>query len=67
MIVINKTKYAEIGRKVRELPLEKRVASHEWEELVHKLCISDNAGLYEIGIKELRELEYMHSAINRSK
>jgi hypothetical protein len=56
MMVMNKMKYAEIGRKIREIPLEKPGASYEWEELVQKLCASDDAGLHDIGIKELGDL-----------
>jgi hypothetical protein len=54
----NLTKYAEIGRKVREIPTEKPRPSYQWEELVQKMCVSDDAGLQEIGIKELGELKY---------
>jgi len=42
---------------MRELPLEKHGASYEWEELVHKLCASGDAGLHGIGIRELVELK----------
>lgn len=58
MMVINKTKYAEIGRRMRAIPLEKPGSSYEWEELVQKLCVSDDAGLHDIGIKELGELKH---------
>jgi len=57
MIVINKAKYAEIGRQVRALPLEKARLTHEWEEVVHKMCASNNAALHDIGVKELDELK----------
>lgn len=56
MMVINKTKYAEIGRKMRALPPEKSGATYEWEELVNKMCASDDAGLHDAGIKERDEL-----------
>ena len=56
MASINKANYVEIGRKMRALPLEKPVASYEWEELVEKLCASDDACLHEIGVKELYDL-----------
>lgn len=56
MMVMNKLKYAEIGRKMREIPLETHVSSYEWEELVENLCASDDAGLREIGVKELYDL-----------
>jgi hypothetical protein len=52
MMGTNRTIYAEIGRKIRELPLEKHVSSYEWEELVQRLCASEDTGLHEIGIKE---------------
>jgi hypothetical protein len=54
----NLTKYAEIGRRVREIPAEKTRPSHQWEELVHKMCVSNDAGLHEIGIKEFGELQH---------
>lgn len=52
----NLTKYAEIGRKLRQLPQESHISSYEWEELVQKLCSSDDDGLRNIGAKELYEL-----------
>ena len=58
MMVFNKSKYAEIGRKIRAIPTEKSGSTHEWEELVHKMCASDDAGLHNIGIKELSELKH---------
>jgi hypothetical protein len=65
MMVMNRLKYAEIGRKIREIPIEKLGASYEWEELVQKLCASDDAGLHDIGIKELGELISKHVATNK--
>lgn len=56
MLTMNRTKYVEIGRKMREIPLEKPCSSYEWEELVQKLCLSDDAGLHEIGVRELEIL-----------
>jgi len=56
MMEMNKTKYAEIGRRMRELPLETHISSYEWEELVEKLCASNDAGLRDIGAKELYDL-----------
>jgi hypothetical protein len=53
---INKTKYEEIGRKVRELPIEKYSSSYEWDELVERLCASDDIRLHDIGSRELDEL-----------
>jgi hypothetical protein len=52
----NTTAYADIGRRLREIPLEDHISSYEWEELVHKLCSSDDEGLRDIGAKELYEL-----------
>jgi len=57
-MVINKAKYAEIGRQMRALPSEKPAATHEWEELVNKMCASDDAGLHDVGIKERNELQH---------
>jgi len=57
MITINRAKYAEIGRKMRALPIEKPGSSYEWEELVQKLCNSSDEVLYGIGIRARRELE----------
>ena len=53
MMFLNKIKYAEIGRKMRAIPPEPTDSSYEWEELVQKLCASDDIGLHDIGIKEL--------------
>jgi hypothetical protein len=53
---MNTSKYTEIGRKMREIPLEQPGSSYEWEELVQKLCASDDAGLHEIGVRELEIL-----------
>ena len=58
MAGINKATYAEIGRKLRAQPLEKPGSSHEWEELVQKLCASNDTGLHDIGIKELGQLQH---------
>jgi hypothetical protein len=56
MTDMDQTKYTEIGRKIREVPLEQPGSSYEWEELVQKLCASDDAGLHEIGVRELELL-----------
>lgn len=53
---MNKLKYAEQARKIKEIPLEKPCFSYEWEELVQKLCDSDDAGLHGIGVRELELL-----------
>jgi len=65
MIAINKAKYAEIGRKMRELPLEMHGSSYEWEELVQKLCASGDARLHEIGIREMGDIKQRHTAISQ--
>jgi hypothetical protein len=65
MMAMSNTKYAEIGRKMREIPMEKPCSSYEWEELVQKLCASDDARLHDIGIKELGELKCKHLANNK--
>lgn len=44
--------YAHIARRVREIPLDKSSSSYEWEELVQKMCDSQDAGLQDIGHKE---------------
>ncbi|MDD2539809.1 MAG: hypothetical protein PHH28_02050 [Desulfuromonadaceae bacterium] len=63
---MNKAKYAEIGRKLRNIPLEKPCMSYEWEELVEKLCASDDSGLHKIGIEELGKLKFK-STVNNKK
>ena len=62
---INKSKYAEIGRKMRLIPLEKPVSSHEWEELVQRMCDSDDADLHNIGVRELGELVHKKRQQNK--
>ena len=57
MASLKSTNYAEIGRKMREIPLESPGPSYEWEELVQKLCTSNDAGLHEIGVRELETLQ----------
>ena len=52
-------KYAEIGRRMRDIPPEKPGVSYEWEELVHKLCASDDDGLRGIGVRELKILQQL--------
>ena len=46
------TTYAEIARRIREVPLDKQGSSYEWEELVQKMCASDDTDLQDIGNKE---------------
>ncbi len=57
MIYINKAKYAELAKHVRTLPQEKARSTHEWEEVVHKMCASEDTALHDIGVKELDELK----------
>ena len=57
MMSMKKQKYAEIGRKIRDIQPETTGPSYEWEELVQKLCTSDNPALSAIGA---RELEILH-------
>jgi hypothetical protein len=47
-----KTTYAEIARRIREVPLDKQGSSYEWEELVQKMCASDDTDLQDIGNRE---------------
>lgn len=56
MMNTDKEKYAEISRKIREAPLEEPWPSYKWEELVSKLCASDDARLHDIGVRELEIL-----------
>jgi hypothetical protein len=58
MLVMNDTKYAEIGRKIRAIPLEKHFPSYEWEELVEKLCKSNDPALHAIGVRELDQMKH---------
>ncbi|MBW4053838.1 MAG: hypothetical protein HIU83_00250 [Proteobacteria bacterium] len=62
---MNKAKYAEIGRKIRNIPMEKPCMSYEWEELVEKLCASDDSGLHTIGIKELGKIMLKRTENNK--
>lgn len=61
MIAIDKAKYAEIGRQMRALPPEKPGIPYKWEELVNRMCASDDAGLHDVGIKERDELQQKKS------
>jgi hypothetical protein len=56
MACMKNIKYEELARKIREIPLDMFGPSYEWEELVEKLCASDDAGLREIGVRELEVL-----------
>ena len=59
MMETGNTKYAEIGRRMREIPPEPPAVSYEWEELVHRLCASDDDGLHNIGVRELKILQQL--------
>ncbi len=53
------TKYAEIGRRIREIPPDPPGTSYEWEELVYRLCASEDDGLHDIGVRELKILQQL--------
>ena len=57
MIYINKAKYVELAKHVRTLPQEITVSTHEWEEVVHKMCTSEDADFRDLGFKELNDLK----------
>ena len=65
MMAINKIKYAEIARKMREMPPERHFLSYEWEELVQKLFESDDAGLHGIGVREQRKMRHKRVSTNQ--
>jgi hypothetical protein len=69
MIAIDKAKYAEIGRRVRALPPEKSNPDYKWEELVRKMCESNDERLREIGKYELSVLreKFPHSILFKTK
>ena len=52
-----KSKYAEIGRRMREIPQDLHGPSYEWEELVQRLYASNDAELHDIGVRELKILQ----------
>jgi hypothetical protein len=49
-------KYEEIGRRIREIPIDEHIISHEWEELVYKLCAFEDPALQSVGKRELEVL-----------
>lgn len=53
---IDKSIYIEIGDRLSEISPERHLSSHEWEEMVQKLCASDDAGLRNVDVKELYDL-----------
>jgi hypothetical protein len=58
--MMDKARYSEIGRRMREIPPEKPTLSYEWEELVQRLCASEDEALHDIGLRELGELKRRH-------
>ena len=69
MIAIDRTKYSEIGRRVRALPSETSKPDYKWEELVRKLCESNDTRLRDIGKYELGVLQekFTDSSVCNSK
>jgi hypothetical protein len=61
MAAINFTTYADIGRRLREIPLDTHISSYEWEELVYKMCASQDSALREMGTRELNSLRIKQS------
>ncbi len=59
--------YAEIARKMREVPLGRQGSSYEWEELVEKMCASDDADLQNIGNKEHDALKKTQSKLKEKQ
>lgn len=59
--------YAEIARRIREVPLDTHGSSHEWEELVEKMCASDDADLQNIGNKEHEVLEQVQTTLKEKQ
>lgn len=57
MAHVNKQKYKEIANRMREIPQELQDSSHEWEELVHNLCASQDTALHDIGVRELEIIQ----------
>lgn len=49
--------YAEIACRLRNIPLDNPCSSYEWEELVEKLCISEDDELRIIGKLELDSMQ----------
>lgn len=62
---IKEETYAQIARKVSEIALDNLGSSYEWEELVQRMCDSEDAGLQVIGHKEHDVLE--HAGIKYDK
>lgn len=49
--------YADLAKKLREIPPEHPCSSYEWEELVRKLCLSTDDTLHNIGEVEMESLK----------
>lgn len=56
MSSMSKSKYEEIAHRMRDIPPDLPATSYEWEELVQRLCDSEDSGLHEIGVRELELL-----------
>ena len=56
----NISRYTEIGRKIRTIVPDKFSPAYEWEELVQRMCASQDANLRAIGSKEREELKCRH-------
>jgi hypothetical protein len=57
MMKTGKTEHAEIGHRMRGIPRKQPGTSYEWEELVKKLRVSDDDGLRDMGVRELKILQ----------
>ena len=62
----SRDRYFEIGRRLRSIPVERHITSYEWEELVERLCASDDIRLHDIGVKEQEEL-VRHSIVKGNR
>ncbi len=56
----NISRYIEIGRRVRTIASETLSPKYEWEELVQRMCASQDISLRAIGLKEREELKHRH-------
>lgn len=52
----NKITYEKIAQKIRELPMETPCPNYKWEELVQRLCDSEDESLRNIGVRELEAI-----------
>jgi len=56
--------YADLAKKLKDLPPEHPCSSYEWEELVRKLCLSADDTLHNRGAIEL---EFLKDKLNHHK